>query len=119
MTTLSNKYGWCQIKTNAPNFRGILPLLSKLAGDEGFEPPITGPEPVALPLGQSPMLSKTGVIIANHYDLHQGFATGTFWRQGLLEHGPVHQGRNNASKAKLCYSIVHHEERARLPRHTK
>jgi hypothetical protein len=26
-----------------------------LAGDEGFEPPITGPEPVALPLGQSPM----------------------------------------------------------------
>ncbi len=25
-----------------------------LAGDEGFEPPITGPEPVALPLGQSP-----------------------------------------------------------------
>ena len=27
-----------------------------MAGDEGFEPPITGPEPVALPLGQSPML---------------------------------------------------------------
>ena len=26
-----------------------------MAGDEGFEPPITGPEPVALPLGQSPM----------------------------------------------------------------
>ena len=26
-----------------------------LAGDEGFEPPITGPEPVALPLGQSPI----------------------------------------------------------------
>ena len=26
-----------------------------LAGDEGFEPPITGPEPVALPLGQSPL----------------------------------------------------------------
>ena len=25
-----------------------------VAGDEGFEPPITGPEPVALPLGQSP-----------------------------------------------------------------
>ena len=25
-----------------------------MAGDEGFEPPITGPEPVALPLGQSP-----------------------------------------------------------------
>ena len=29
-------------------------LLCYLAGDEGFEPPITGPEPVALPLGQSP-----------------------------------------------------------------
>ena len=26
-----------------------------MAGDEGFEPPITGPEPVALPLGQSPL----------------------------------------------------------------
>ncbi len=25
-----------------------------LAGDEGFEPPISGPEPGALPLGQSP-----------------------------------------------------------------
>ena len=28
-----------------------------MAGCEGFEPPITGPEPVALPLGQSPILS--------------------------------------------------------------
>lgn len=28
---------------------------NNLAGDEGFEPPITGPEPVALPLGQSPL----------------------------------------------------------------
>jgi hypothetical protein len=26
-----------------------------LAGDEGFEPPILGPEPSALPLGQSPI----------------------------------------------------------------
>ena len=49
-----------------------------LAGDEGFEPPITGPEPVALPLGQSPIClvsfmslrtcfimfwSRTGLII--------------------------------------------------------
>ena len=25
-----------------------------MAGDEGFEPPILGPEPSALPLGQSP-----------------------------------------------------------------
>ncbi len=30
-------------------------IVSHLAGDEGFEPPITGPEPVALPLGQSPV----------------------------------------------------------------
>ena len=29
-----------------------------MAGDEGFEPPITGPEPGALPLGQSPMDSQ-------------------------------------------------------------
>ena len=27
-----------------------------MAGDEGFEPPIPGPEPGALPLGQSPLL---------------------------------------------------------------
>lgn len=46
----------CQIQTNAPKFGAFLPLLSKLAGDEGFEPPITGPEPVALPLGQSPII---------------------------------------------------------------
>ena len=26
-----------------------------VAGNEGFEPPITGPEPVALPLGQFPL----------------------------------------------------------------
>lgn len=26
-----------------------------MAGDEGFEPPISGPEPDALPLGQSPI----------------------------------------------------------------
>ena len=26
-----------------------------MAGNEGFEPPITGPEPVALPLGQFPL----------------------------------------------------------------
>ncbi len=29
--------------------------VTKLAGDEGFEPPILGPEPSALPLGQSPI----------------------------------------------------------------
>ncbi len=29
-------------------------LFLKMAGDEGFEPPIMGPEPSALPLGQSP-----------------------------------------------------------------
>jgi hypothetical protein len=27
-----------------------------MAGDEGFEPPMLGPEPSALPLGQSPIL---------------------------------------------------------------
>ena len=27
-----------------------------MAGDEGFEPPMVGPEPTALPLGQSPTL---------------------------------------------------------------
>lgn len=31
-----------------------------MAGDEGFEPPMTGPEPVALPLGQSPL--NSGII---------------------------------------------------------
>jgi hypothetical protein len=37
-----------------------------MAGDEGFEPPIMGPEPIALPLGQSP--SKQFMYIAyNHY----------------------------------------------------
>jgi DNA invertase Pin-like site-specific DNA recombinase len=29
--------------------------LGHMAGDEGFEPPISGPEPGALPLGQSPI----------------------------------------------------------------
>ena len=33
-----------------------------MAGDEGFEPPITGPEPVALPLGQSPLVPRTGEL---------------------------------------------------------
>ena len=32
-----------------------LALSSLMAGDEGFEPPILGPEPSALPLGQSPL----------------------------------------------------------------
>ncbi len=42
-----------------------------MAGDEGFEPPITGPEPVALPLGQSPILNihvrglPLGTILSN------------------------------------------------------
>lgn len=46
--------------------RGLILILAKqktpscdgafcLAGDEGFEPPILGPEPSALPLGQSPV----------------------------------------------------------------
>ena len=36
-----------------------------MAGDEGFEPPITGPEPVALPLGQSPISDVTEGIVTN------------------------------------------------------
>ena len=33
----------------------ILYMEAKLvAGEEGFEPPMTGPKPVALPLGHSP-----------------------------------------------------------------
>ena len=41
-----------------------------MAGDEGFEPPILGPEPSALPLGQSPMTvllyPKRGVRIIKY-----------------------------------------------------
>ena len=33
-----------------------------MAGDEGFEPPITGPEPGALPLGQSPILKYSVTV---------------------------------------------------------
>ena len=36
-----------------------------MAGMEGFEPPITGPEPGALPLGYIPILWRlTDVIVA-------------------------------------------------------
>ena len=38
--------------------------MGQLAGDEGFEPPFLGPEPSALPLGQSPV---QGRIINNKY----------------------------------------------------
>jgi hypothetical protein len=34
-----------------------------LAGDEGLEPPILGPEPSALPLGQSPITLKVYLIV--------------------------------------------------------
>lgn len=33
-----------------------------MAGDEGFEPPISGPEPGALPLGQSPLISQLELV---------------------------------------------------------
>ena len=36
-----------------------------MAGDEGFEPPITGPEPGALPLGQSPTEAKRDKLNLN------------------------------------------------------
>lgn len=39
----------------ASKFESLLICNSTLAGDEGFEPPILGPEPSALPLGQSPI----------------------------------------------------------------
>ncbi len=38
-----------------------------MAGDEGFEPPISGPEPGALPLGQSPLLVCTGANCSRLY----------------------------------------------------
>ena len=41
-----------------------------MARDEGFEPPITGPEPVALPLGQS--------LVRDNYSFLLGFSQG-FW----------------------------------------
>ncbi len=48
-----------------------------LAGDEGFEPPITGPEPVALPLGQSP------ICLVSFMSLRTCFVM--FWsRTGLI-----------------------------------
>ena len=34
-----------------------------MAGDEGFEPPISGPEPGALPLGQSPLTAIFYLLI--------------------------------------------------------
>ena len=43
----------CQQKTSLKDSNSD--FYPNLAGDEGFEPPITGPEPVALPLGQSPL----------------------------------------------------------------
>ena len=52
-------------------------FFSSLAGDEGFEPPITGPEPVALPLGQSP------VCLVSFMSLRTCFVM--FWsRTGLI-----------------------------------
>ena len=36
-------------------FLALLEPDNHVAGDEGFEPPILGPEPSALPLGQSPL----------------------------------------------------------------
>lgn len=44
-------WGWC-----IGNKKDLLLQVNNfLAGDEGFEPPIMGPEPIALPLGQSPI----------------------------------------------------------------
>lgn len=38
-------------------FKAKKSLSGLMAGDEGFEPPILGPEPSALPLGQSPLVA--------------------------------------------------------------
>lgn len=54
-----NNRGAARPKTRkTPEKRAFYLCCSCLAGDEGFEPPITGPEPVALPLGQSPLLVR-------------------------------------------------------------
>ena len=46
----------CSILTGVNEvFKAKKPLARLMAGDEGFEPPILGPEPSALPLGQSPI----------------------------------------------------------------
>jgi hypothetical protein len=38
-------------------------ILKYMAGDEGFEPPILGPEPSALPLGQSPLKITVAILL--------------------------------------------------------
>jgi hypothetical protein len=38
--------------------------MSKMAGEAGFEPTITGPKPVALPLGHSPLKANKFYIIS-------------------------------------------------------
>ncbi len=43
-----------------------------MAGDEGFEPPIPGPEPGALPLGESPLIRFTGVYCTLFSNQSQG-----------------------------------------------
>jgi hypothetical protein len=35
-------------------FVGVVGIVGKVAGAPGFEPGITGPKPVALPLGHAP-----------------------------------------------------------------
>ena len=46
-----------------------------LAGDEGFEPPITGPEPGALPLGQSPIIHYCSLLT----DISQDGLRSLWW----------------------------------------
>ncbi len=45
------------LESRLPRLLVKSPLFSvyKVAGEGGFEPPITGPKPVALPLGYSPL----------------------------------------------------------------
>jgi hypothetical protein len=65
-----------------------------MAGDEGFEPPILGPEPSALPLGQSPIVfeytaATSGWPLIEQHELYQ--------IKGLLPRG---QGAHPSNKLR-------------------
>jgi hypothetical protein len=54
ITTLKNAY--------------LAPQERSMAGAEGFEPPITGPKPVALPLGHAPKKLSTFIFYYSSSD---------------------------------------------------
>lgn len=57
-------------------------FYAQLAGDEGFEPPITGPEPGALPLGQSPIHTQL------YHNPPQKLTFGVLLRQPASPYNP-------------------------------